>query len=673
MTKVFTFYSYKGGVGRTMALVNVAFALARDGYRVLLVDLDLEAPGMTHFFADEIVRKKIYDHKDALDLLLDAKEELANQASSGNRDAVRSDSIAEYVISLDLPNSEGGRQHDLQSAIPYLRGRLDIIPATLELLQDKDNVSNNEYLRRMHKLDLPTVFSSTGPGHKLGEFVHKRFVDARFNTPSEPLFTLRNKVEAAYDLVLIDSRTGLSEISGLCIGPICDGLVVFTGLNDQNIKGTQFFMRKAGLLGDGSKTYMVVASPVPPWHSSEAESKYNSIRKLLSVKELHAIPYHPLAALREMMFVRQDPTELISLAYEKLAPAIASLTPKIESVKRRPAMIELSSIRLLNTPLPPVALGECNFPSAAAMHALYSLGGRPRGAASNLSSLAFSAGVAAQRLKSSEPFERAAELAEHCRPDKQKLLDSQLTYMYRRVLGRLPENWPIIKRVRQVFEAYREGSANEGSAKLLGMRTNISEMLDAIVAVAGDQYMNHPAGSSGDEKDRVIVRQIVAAILSPQLYYFSSAFSTRANESRWVDIAMIAHDLAPLDDKVTQTVQKFMRGFTTAESGKKKSDPQFMHELHMFDWDEMGGSLCGQPIPMLISAFSLVGGYDAAMAVAALMDSARNSFGYAWRALVNWRHVGDLTKSEPISRLLNAEDKMVEELEAKVNTGVLSL
>jgi len=43
---VVTFYSYKGGVGRSMALANVAALLARWGRRVLIIDWDLEAPGI---------------------------------------------------------------------------------------------------------------------------------------------------------------------------------------------------------------------------------------------------------------------------------------------------------------------------------------------------------------------------------------------------------------------------------------------------------------------------------------------------------------------------------------------------------------------------------------------------------------------------------------------------
>ena len=43
-TEFVTFYSFKGGVGRTMALINAAAILAGRGRRVLMIDFDLEAP-----------------------------------------------------------------------------------------------------------------------------------------------------------------------------------------------------------------------------------------------------------------------------------------------------------------------------------------------------------------------------------------------------------------------------------------------------------------------------------------------------------------------------------------------------------------------------------------------------------------------------------------------------
>src|ERR1700722_11963777 len=48
--KIVTFYSYKGGTGRTMALANVAWILASTGLRVLVVDWDLDSPGLHRYF-----------------------------------------------------------------------------------------------------------------------------------------------------------------------------------------------------------------------------------------------------------------------------------------------------------------------------------------------------------------------------------------------------------------------------------------------------------------------------------------------------------------------------------------------------------------------------------------------------------------------------------------------
>src|ERR1700735_1518993 len=48
--QIVTFYSFKGGTGRTMALANVAWILAANGERVLVADWDLESPGLHRFF-----------------------------------------------------------------------------------------------------------------------------------------------------------------------------------------------------------------------------------------------------------------------------------------------------------------------------------------------------------------------------------------------------------------------------------------------------------------------------------------------------------------------------------------------------------------------------------------------------------------------------------------------
>lgn len=50
---VATFYSLRGGVGRSTALAYTAQILARRGYTVLCIDLDLEAPGLAALFGRE--------------------------------------------------------------------------------------------------------------------------------------------------------------------------------------------------------------------------------------------------------------------------------------------------------------------------------------------------------------------------------------------------------------------------------------------------------------------------------------------------------------------------------------------------------------------------------------------------------------------------------------------
>ena len=58
--EIITFYSYKGGTGRTMALANVACLLAEHAgpkEHVLVIDWDLEAPGLHRFFPPRLIQQ----------------------------------------------------------------------------------------------------------------------------------------------------------------------------------------------------------------------------------------------------------------------------------------------------------------------------------------------------------------------------------------------------------------------------------------------------------------------------------------------------------------------------------------------------------------------------------------------------------------------------------------
>ena len=77
--RIITFYSYKGGTGRSMALANVAWVLASSGARVLVVDWDLEAPGLHRYFRPFLNDKELIREESAglIDFMTDFVQTMA--------------------------------------------------------------------------------------------------------------------------------------------------------------------------------------------------------------------------------------------------------------------------------------------------------------------------------------------------------------------------------------------------------------------------------------------------------------------------------------------------------------------------------------------------------------------------------------------------------------------
>lgn len=172
---VITFYSYKGGVGRSFTLANTAVLLARWGYRVLVVDWDLEAPGLHLYFEPHLTESP---KSGVVDI---AQEYLAGVRTPGTHEVrVRVDGV------LDLIAAGGAAD-----------GRLD-----------------PTYSRRMQALDWEDLYRRGFAAH-LEEY--------------------REQWIAKYDFVLIDSRTGVSDIASICTAQLPDRLVVVFTANDQNL------------------------------------------------------------------------------------------------------------------------------------------------------------------------------------------------------------------------------------------------------------------------------------------------------------------------------------------------------------------------------------------------------------------------------------------------------
>jgi MinD-like ATPase involved in chromosome partitioning or flagellar assembly len=289
---VYTFYSYKGGVGRSMALANVAALLAKWGRSVLIVDWDLEASGIETFFEG---------------------------VTPGLRDLRRS---KPGIVDLIIARSEG---HE----IDWSDCLIDAYPfgATNPVSIITAGRSGEGFTERMQSLDFGRLFAESD----LGSYIEK----------------LRNEWISKFDTVLIDSRTGITDIGGICTIHLPDVLVLLFTTTETSVRGvidviTAAREQQAKLPFERRK---LLALPVPARDESRTEfqkaeewkrafadrfSEYYrdwlpAERTPLDVLNLLRIPYVPFWSFGETLPVvvqgTSDPSSL-GAAYEVLARLI---------------------------------------------------------------------------------------------------------------------------------------------------------------------------------------------------------------------------------------------------------------------------------------------------------------------------------------------------------------
>ncbi|RMD96670.1 MAG: ParA family protein [Bacteroidetes bacterium] len=219
---VATFYSLRGGVGRSTALVCTARLLARSGLKVVCVDMDLEAPALPALFD---VEKEVTEGRGVVDLLL----------------------------ALD----EGGKPDFAD-----------------HLLQVDDNL-----------FVLPAGLVSAGYALKM------RYVQpvAWYNEDRNPLRQLmqglRERLPFRPDVLLLDARTGITDLSGPLLFDLADVAIVVFFPHPQARRGTELLVRS--LLAspvvrtfEGGKQEKVgadirfVVSPLPAAKIPEVEKRY---------------------------------------------------------------------------------------------------------------------------------------------------------------------------------------------------------------------------------------------------------------------------------------------------------------------------------------------------------------------------------------------------------------
>jgi chromosome partitioning protein len=104
MPNCIAFHSYKGGTGKTTIGANFAALLAKKGYRVFLLDLDVYAPSLQTYFNEKKPKKWINDflfgNAEVDDILMDLTPTLDNYENSNFSSSFSSSS------SKDKPNGK---------------------------------------------------------------------------------------------------------------------------------------------------------------------------------------------------------------------------------------------------------------------------------------------------------------------------------------------------------------------------------------------------------------------------------------------------------------------------------------------------------------------------------------------------------------------------------------
>lgn len=199
------FYSYKGGVGRTTALAHVASILAKRGHKILVIDLDLEAPSLHLVFS-----------------------KINPQPQHG---------IVEYLYERSYSPTNTYQIHvtDLFGEV-HLEdspGRLFVIPA--------GKIDLN-YLAKVDDLRVAAFHE----GRVWNDFIKE----------------VSDQIHP--DIILIDSRTGINEWGAFSLLTAADDVVLFMYPNEENYEGISVIANALNMVErDNDKNVNFVLTKVP--------------------------------------------------------------------------------------------------------------------------------------------------------------------------------------------------------------------------------------------------------------------------------------------------------------------------------------------------------------------------------------------------------------------------
>lgn len=287
------FYSYKGGVGRTTALVHTAFHLARSGQRVVVVDMDVEAPGL------HLVLPRPNNAGTEVGLVDYLWERQVRPAES--HDEVPETSVvqtAEYPgkpICYTVEDEESGAQ-------------LFVIPA---------GSPGPEYVRRLHTLSSEDVLSRPNDAWALFEQELEKQLDP--------------------DLILIDARTGLGDWGGLSLLRLADEAFLVVYPSEQNMDGLRFVQQTLDQVS-AVQSHLVL-SPIPDGTIGKAlVARFRDRLATDEEDELIEVLYNPSVASAD-----RYPVESAMAGYARIANLVLDTQAegKVEEVIQKTNAVEV--------------------------------------------------------------------------------------------------------------------------------------------------------------------------------------------------------------------------------------------------------------------------------------------------------------------------------------------
>jgi len=186
---IVSFFSHKGGVGRTTALCAAAINLARAGKRVVVVDLDLEAPGVATLLTDSMPVLGVTDY--LLERLLE-----------------HSSPISDFLL----------------------------IQNNAELI-----TTGGEPIRSMVAGQISASYIE-----KLARLDYELFVNVK--AEKNPMISLLKEIRSTIDptFILLDCRAGLHDLGGLALQQLSHLNVVFGLDSEQSWQGLRLVIRQIG-------------------------------------------------------------------------------------------------------------------------------------------------------------------------------------------------------------------------------------------------------------------------------------------------------------------------------------------------------------------------------------------------------------------------------------------